>query len=310
MKKQRSIFFLGIISFLVACDPIIDIEIPPHNSRLVVSSLISTEDVIRIEVSRSVGILGNSDVLARNVGDAYVEVWEDGQLMTGIIAKSNCLENQSDSIPSPCFQSDFLPKPGSSYQIVVSHDSLGVVSAETTVPTEPEIKNVIFIPRVSAGNEGETGLIQFTLVDPPGQNFYEIFAIAEISVEGQPTDQTNIFPLGAISPEQFELDYTQAQGLLEDELFDGQEHTVSLYISVFGGTRNGEPKPTELKKLRFIVRSCDNAYYQYRKTVDLHKQIENYENPVFLLEPISVFSNIENGFGIWASYASFRDTLL
>lgn len=153
-------------------------------------------------------------------------------------------------------------------------------------------------------------MIQFTLVDPPGQNFYEIFAIAEISVEGQPTDQTNIFPLGAISPEQFELDYTQAQGLLEDELFDGQEHTVSLYISVFGGTRNGEPKPTELKKLRFIVRSCDNAYYQYRKTVDLHKQIENYENPVFLLEPISVFSNIENGFGIWASYASFRDTLL
>jgi len=298
------------LSLLLACDPVSEVKLPPHQARLVVNAYLVEGREVLVDVSKSVGILQEDEPALRLVKDAKVELMEDGQPVAVPV--------YTDSVPNVynpdwgMYKSTFKPRAGHQYQIRVSHAALGVATAQTRIPSKPNVSNVRF--ELNAGQDedgGELSAIFFTLSDPPGeQNFYEIFSL--MHYEKQQLDsvviQTRLGPLGdRVGNGQFIEDYTRAPGLLTDELFDGQSREIALFFwSGSGVLRNGVPQPLRIVDISLIVRSCDMHYFEYRSLIDLHLDIQNEEAPLFPAEPVAAYSNVSGGYGIVGSYHAFR----
>lgn len=311
MEKLMSICFLSIL--ILSCDPIIEVELPPHQPSLVVNGLIHPDDSIRIQVSSSSSIIGRNDFRSRVIRDAQIELREDGQLLPGFLVQDTIRQwDDLNSREVSFYLLALMPQTGSRYSLRVEDDSLGIAYAETTIPKEPKIKDVSLDIRVGKdANGNQLSAITFVLEDDPEQNFYEILCVLTTKETPNSRSRTEITPLGGLLPDRFVDEYTQGLGLLTDDLFNGKDHQVTLYFFTGDiGSRAGVPISDEIESLLLVVRSCDPSYYQYRKNVDAHIDIQENDAPLFPAEPLPVFSNIDGGFGIWGSYVSIRDTLL
>lgn len=311
MEKKILIWLLAIL--ILSCDPIIEVELPPHQPNLVVNGLIHPDDSIRVQVSSSSSIIGPNDFRSRGIRDAQIELRQDGQLLPGFLIQDTIRQwDDLNSSEVSFYLLPLIPQPGSRYSLTVEDDSLGSVYAETIVPKAPTIKDVSLGIRVGKDANGDQlSAITFVLEDGPEQNFYEVLCVLTTKETSNSRSRTEITPLGGLLPDRFVDEYTQGLGLLTDDLFNGKDHQVTLYFFTGDiGSRAGVPISDEIESLILVVRSCDPSYYQYRKNVDAHIDIQENDAPFFPAEPLPVFSNIEGGFGIWGSYASSRDTLL
>ena len=88
------------------------------------------------------------------------------------------------------------------------------------------------------------------------------------------------------------------QGLFNDLLFNGQ--TKSLEISIpnneWSWGEAGYIWSYRYIGLRFYLYNISQDYYYYRRSLELYNQTSG--NP--FAQPVQVFSNIQNGFGIFA----------
>jgi len=84
--------------------------------------------------------------------------------------------------------------------------------------------------------------------------------------------------------------------LFTDEDFDGQKATLTFYslLSFNNAAHQG--------KVVGELRTVSKDYYLYHTS--LSRQIANKDRP--FVEPISVYSNIENGLGIFSGYTVYR----
>ena len=87
--------------------------------------------------------------------------------------------------------------------------------------------------------------------------------------------------------------------LFTDEDFDGQKATLTFYslLSFDNESQQG--------KVVGELRTVSKDYYLYHTS--LSRQIANKDRP--FVEPISVYSNIENGLGIFSGYTTYKDTV-
>jgi len=88
-----------------------------------------------------------------------------------------------------------------------------------------------------------------------------------------------------------------------DELFNGREYTLTLnYIIILS------PYIYEDYTLYVCLNSISENYYNYKKKIFRYKQNEKgfWNNTG---EIVQIFSNIENGYGIFAGFCSDIDTL-
>ncbi|HZG01382.1 MAG TPA: DUF4249 family protein, partial [Chitinophagales bacterium] len=82
---------------------------------------------------------------------------------------------------------------------------------------------------------------------------------------------------------------------LSDGLFNGQEKELRIFVDsyVFQGIPDSTGQPMEVT-LRFEVLS--ESYFRFLKTNDFAEW--NYGNP--FAEPSNVYTNVTNGFGVFA----------
>lgn len=97
--------------------------------------------------------------------------------------------------------------------------------------------------------------------------------------------------------------------LFSDEIFKNSEHNFEVKVgilSTFTDTTNYVAFEIELLNL------SEDFYNYQRKMNTIHDQsdliiVENGFAPSFV--PINMFSNIKNGYGIFAGYSITRDTI-
>ena len=121
-----------------------------------------------------------------------------------------------------------------------------------------------------------------------------IAALVNINEE---EDQRRAAPNALNSPIKPVIDYYNI--LLSDELFDGKNVRLKLYSEY-------SDYDTELY---IYFRSVSRTYYQYKKKLLRH--IENQYSNIWsgTGNPVTLFSNIENGYGIFAGYCEQVDTI-
>ena len=295
---------------LFACETVIDLDLPPEPTRLVVNSLINPDSLITMRLSRSKSVLDQAEFFTV-VRDARVTLYEDGREVAR-------LNDQGEGR----YRADFRPSIGRQYTVEAAAEGLPPVEARSSIQAPIAIEDVsVGKTRVETGSTCINGDCQPTysdeyqlglrLSDPLNQvNYYEIVAYAVVQDSFPNYDDLGNF-IGYDST-QWETQvylqtddpvvdnpYSDLEGggfygeslLLSDELFSGQSYTVAFTTDTYFG---------EVKELTVQLRTLSEDQYQYLRT--RHLQEYNASNP--LSEVVPVYTNVENGFGIFAGYST------
>jgi hypothetical protein len=288
MMKKAFLYTAALFALsLTACETVVDIDLPEHKPALVVNSLFSPEDTFVVNVSHSKGSLdkGNID----DITNATVEVYKNGSYLLSL-----------DNLGDGRYTSAIVhPQPGEEYMLKVSAPNYDAVSATSSVPVTVPITSFAFEDSAYSNNYGGyIGRIDITFNDPPEHGNYYLIQLLQADSAG------NLFSL-YIYPANSESSAetgTYFGILVNDELINGSTYTVSGLFDNYLLPAGPGPVPAA-PPLVARLRSVTKEFYLYHKTVDL--QQSNQGNP--FSEPVHVYNNIENGFGIFAG--SSADTV-
>lgn len=287
--------YTPILSLLVlfSCEKEIPLEAEQVQPRIVINSQFEAGDSIFINLSESRDILYNQNGALPNITDGNA-VLQD--------ASGNDLATFTHLTDGNYYVSNPFPLPGETYQIKVNKTGFTEVTSSTFVPSPLTINS---IDTVTVNNKME---ITVSFSDDGSQsNYYAISAIsfAVDSFEVSPgvietyvyesywmcTKDFNV--AGAVADEEGE--YCSDEFLISDAGFNGQTYSLKFtkYLDEMGDD------------LVIVLKSVSEDMYKYK--VSMSKYLEVQGNP--FAEPVQVYSNVNNGFGIFAGYSVYSDTL-
>lgn len=297
MKRQPITITFFVLAF-TACELIIEPDLPGHTPRLVVKAFFTSDTRWTASISRSIGILEPNPGRERLVTDATVQLLLDGQVIDRLHFFSS----------ERVYASQTHLAVDKSYTIRVTAPGFDTVHASDSIP-EPVPTSVVSY-RIESGDQvdGEYGTIAITefiiklkIQDPPGeQNHYQILAFApdrsgrfglRISTRDPSIIADNRIEdsvLEGVEP------FVGSEPFFKDALFDGESHEVEI------SSPNYQVEVSPERRIWVQVRHISEAYYKHLRSALLHKTTD--DNP--FAEPVRMYSNVENGYGIFAGYSS------
>lgn len=275
---------------LTACDPenfsqVVEVEIPEHEPKLVLNARFdSRAQGLDALVSNSLGILDTAQYSV--FPEASVRLYIDGALFKDF---------QFEPEKALFFASldEPLGNQAGLYRLEASAPGLGSVYAEQRMPRQVEIASVK-VEKEGAVSEGgeKADEIQIQFTDPAGEdNYYAVRVDFLTKISFQPGDTVEyIYPLFTSTLDQIVQQGREYEHLFSGQSFDGNRYTLSLYTEY--GIDFGDPNA----RVRVYLFSLSREAYLY--DLSLRQYSDTADNP--FAEPVTVFSNIEGGYGIFA----------
>ena len=290
MKKLLNIIF---ILSIISCEKVIPFDENQTTPKMVVNGIFQSDTVWRIHVSSSKSVIDSASF--NNVVDASVLIEDDNGNIIDVLAHDTNGFNIGNTLPQENF----------TYFLSVNHPTLDDITSRNEIPS---IINLIGIDTATSYSNNEKYLDLTVTFEDPGNisNYYlvETYMVGEgLEIENDDTiyfeiDTNKAFML--LNDEVFQNGGSpwQDQGLFNDILFNGQ--TKSLEISLpnedYYLNEAGYIWSYRVIGLRFYLHNISQDYYYYRRSLELYNQANG--NP--FAQPVQVYSNIENGFGIFA----------
>jgi hypothetical protein len=282
MKKYFT--FILIIS-LCGCELIVDVDIPVEKRAIVLNSFFNPDSTWKAKVSLNRHILDN---------DPYP-----------IITNALVIISDGDT-PIDTLKPDLLgyyrsdngrPQAGRNYTVKAVTSQYGEASSTSLCP-QPVVASFSGLQKTLTSNGQPEYAVKIYFKDEPGLNFYQISAIGEYSFTNPNTGQgfLNRSDLYVWSDDDGidDEEIPNNEGFFfPDALFDGQNFSVNVKMrpNMWGGSA----------KTTFYIyfRSLSVDYYKYKVT----SLLQNYTSGDPFAQPVKVFSNIENGSGIFGGYS-------
>ena len=148
MKYITSLILLSSF-FLVSCDmeTVIDLDIPHHESVLVLNGLLETDTNAQIVVSYSVGAFDNA--MPAFINEANALLYKDNNFVDYLLPDTNLIDvyymddnYNTNSLPMYYYQSSYVPDKDATYRVEVSCPGYTSVSAETYIPSDVILYNI------------------------------------------------------------------------------------------------------------------------------------------------------------------------
>lgn len=314
--------FFGFILYFSSCETVVDIDIPDREPKLVLNSVVSTDQRFEGNVSLSRFIL--ADEPFQKVEMAEVSLYESNRLL-----QSTFTNRKGD------FTFDLQAKPGRQYTIIVDKEDYPSIEATALIPRQVNIQSIeidsIALENMLAQEEhcADTLTPEQTLKllqsntefvlhfqDQPGEsNFYGVSARIRARVkekiqqeDGRRKDTVIVLDFAArmetldpalSSDDKLNIEsepYQDDEFLFNDRIFDGESYGFTFKIN--GNDLSPQGKVLDLN-IYFRLKSISEEHYLYTKSKET--QDENEGNP--FAEPAPVYNNIQNGFGIFAGYS-------
>lgn len=305
-------FIIGIGMFMFfasACEKYLEYDGDNAEPRLVLNGICITDSVFRVELSHSLGY--NVEGPLNEITNAKVAVF-DGN---GIFIDS--LYHEEKGVYSGVEQA----ATGKTYTVVASAPSYENIRATNMIPLPVPIINVDTVSYTDPNSDfyfgSERIQIDFTIADPGGiENYYaiEVYGIISYYLDyiydpdtGDYTTDTVYYdePIrdhmyiqtsDVILTEEKDLEidedvYYAGSILFADHVFNGKTQTLRIAINL--------NDYYEFTGIELSLKSCSEAYYKYFKSLETYFGVEG--NP--FAEPVQVYTNIENGLGIWGGYS-------
>ena len=296
LLRLFSLLFLG---FFFACEEPVDLDIEAVKPQLVVDGIFSKDHPFQIVLSKSGNVLTNEPT--QFIDNAKVSIrGEDNKLLA-------ILEYQDDPLLPSYYSEAILPATHTNYHLSIDVPNYSTLIAVDQIP-KPVVLSGITVDTMSIAEESV--LLTTNIKEPIGQkHYYHLLLFHEVVngrthsngfVENKDVDLMPL-PIAAI-PDNIPnaiFDVDKFGILFSDENIDGQALQLKL-IAVINDLEMGM-----FPKIVGELRTVSENYYQYYTS--LARQQESKDRP--FSEPVSVFTNIENGVGIFAGYSTYRDSV-
>lgn len=331
MRKYIFFYLLPIwilLSLLYSCEQKLTLEYPELEPQLVIYGLLQADGRIEIFLSRN--YREDFDVARRYeellINDAEVEVYENGNLLGNMVYADTIFEvirntpiitensisrllDTTTSVLGKYFLPDITAKPGSTYQIKVFHPDFPTATAQTTIIPQVQLA----FPKVELNAVSEVELVEletrissrsiasFTIQDDPETNNYYNLGGSYITFQDTSVDYVLRRPLNIIGPAIEGLGGSR-NNLLSDERWlndaslNGQEIQAEFIFET--------PVPIlEEDKIEEVSLTVYNANEDMWRYLDSFQKQQQSQEPLFTdifpSEPVTLFSNVQNGFGIF-----------
>jgi hypothetical protein len=295
---KKSFAFLSLLVGATACTTVVDFDIPLNKPWIVVNSLFSADSVWRVQLTYSKNILDTSPGSIIPVGNAVVTILDLNNQVIETMTPS------SDKFNPVLYKGKTKPLPGQAYTVQVAIKNEPVLQAANKVPTHVPMHSVA-VDSSRFISDGEPIEIKISFNDPGNErNFYTVKIIEDaFYLTGKMVN--NVIKWDTIWYTQevyFEVvnqsltsDETGLEKLINDSHFNGKEYTFHLKMHsrhLYGSTF--VPRNTRLTLL-----SVTEEYYKYFSSKVLQES-KAYDP---FAQPVQVFTNVENGLGIFAGYS-------
>ena len=290
MKKFTYILLLfGIVS----CEKVIPFDENEVSPKMAINGIFQSDTNWRIHVSSSRSVIDSASF--NNITNASAFILDGNEnLVEELMHDTNGFYIGSTS-----------PQENLNYYLFVDHPTLNSVRSQNVIPS---LINIIGIDTATSYSNGEKYLDLIINFEDPGNitNYYlvETYMVSEgLEIENGDTlfaeiDTNKAFML--LNDEVFQNGGSpwQDQGLFNDILFNGQSKSleISLPNEDYFWNEAGYIWSYRNIGLRFYLHNISQDYYYYRRSLELYNQAS--DNP--FAQPVQVYSNIENGFGIFA----------
>jgi hypothetical protein len=278
---------LGFI-ILSSCIQELPVSIPESSNHLVVGSIIYPDKLILLNVS-------------------YVTPFIDSALAKPKILEISIKENgvviDHPKGLGPEIYSSTYPKEGSTYELTVATDN-EKVTGTTTIPEIIRITRADFRKStMSTSDFDQLAEASIAWDDPVGSNYYELYLIGLGS----------FFQYGPLEDpvlqQECDLSFYPSSFVFSDKQFEGETYTMKLRYGWH-------------TKLTVVLRNVSEEYYHFKKSWHRHVWLQNNSLNVdkiledynlfpllFQGDPVPLFSNFNNGFGIFAGFNEDRRPL-
>lgn len=288
----------GFLSFIIGafvainfagCQKYVEFKVPIPETKPVLNCLFEQDSAFTIRVSLSMSMYDSREVMVEN---AVLKLFADGELVENI-------QPMPDS--AGFYKSAYKAKPEIEYTIIGYIEGFAPISATDKIPYAIIPKKYVF-ERAAVINPygGSCDRATVTFVDPASEtNYYGVLIYAHYfsSFWGETNNIIDFCNWQYNDPVLIaENIATRSSPFFSDQLFNGQEYTMEIPIGLIDESEEPEHY--------FFFEHLSPAFYQYRKSVTTHlDNQEGEEVELFIIDagnPVSLYSNIENGYGIFA----------
>ncbi|NJO88357.1 MAG: DUF4249 domain-containing protein [Chloroflexia bacterium] len=297
--KYINILIISVL-FFTSCEKTIYIKIEDQGRKLVVNSIFASDDSVHIQLLESKYIMDGTYQYFP-VEDASISLFENQTEVETV---------SQNEFGNYLFSSKLTE--AQQYSIVVNSTLHGTATAQSYLPDESKIDKIEYQLKLSGESEykyieNAKFKVEFTDVANT-ENFYQIRAYTkyEEPIIDPNTNEIiglisrkNFIQIGSEDPSVYDELYEIPGIFFSDELFDGQQHTISFETDYFN--YNNDTQTIYFIQLNSLSKDLYNyyrSYSQYEETKD---------NP--FAEPVKVYNNIENGFGIFGGYTTAVDSV-
>ncbi len=293
MKKYKYYFIILAIYF-VSCRKETVLDIPHSEEKIVVNSILVADENIKIYVSKSTYIL---DTEKKIIQDAEVRIFVNNEFLT-------ILEHDSAGIYK---SSDIKAEIGKKYSIEVMVKGFDKLTAKTYVPY-PVLLDSINVNRFVGKNENARDLSKLNIyfTDTTKSSAYyqyegsiDIDSIISIFEEPDYLYNHNFYVNdGVFSYNPIILEEGDKKSrVFSNKLFT--QDNVILDIMFIDPLSFFSEDSKVSYKLKAHILSISESLYKYQKS---YKHYEEMSDNIFgVNEPPQLYSNINNGYGIFAA---------
>jgi hypothetical protein len=298
MNRLLNLVLAVVLFSLFGCVKILNDELETKETKLVLNATIAPDSVFAVNLSHTFNIFADeSNKNLPFVNDAKVKLFENETYVADLVNIGY----------GYYINPDYYPQTGKEYRVEASYKNYKSINSTAVIPTPVEITDfdttqIFSTDPYSGGKNIEyIGIIKYN--DPPNiKNFYQLSCRLSVTDEDGKTywNEQSIWSL--------ENDYqffdAHYKGTLawDDKYIDGKETTIRFSFYSIYNYKELRVRNTQTIHFEFYLKSITEDYFTYIKTANLFWESGGGEDP--FAEPVVIYSNIENGYGIFGGYAS------
>lgn len=275
-----------ILITLFSCSKPVELDLPEFTNQPVVNCFFNPEEPFKVFVSRTAS---QFDTALVNIDDAQVQVFNHSQLVADLPSLGN----------GAYCDSTIFPEPGVFYTLKVNIPGYPEILASDSVPSSfSEFVYKGFKENAWYSDEGRAyNALIFEIDDQPEANYFEVmfrsYSWRYSSYYDSVISAHWISDFHCFDPV---VEKGRWQAIFTDQLFDGANYSIQFMAS------SGFWIADSIKLDVQVIQGSE-AFYNYRVTYQKHyiTQYSDFFNPT---EPVIMYSNIENGYGIFVGYRS------
>lgn len=298
MRHRKIIFFFMVI-LLFSCEKTLEFDFPESESVPVVNALFSDVDGMKLSLTQSYGM--NNLHIDYKLLDAHVILLENDIFVDTLVKDTSY------------YMSNHTLLAGNDYSIIADCDDFGEIRVDNSIPEKPIIISAEIIDSVFIELDGSV-IFQLALEfadNPLTDDYYELMLFTKFYSDNEEMIDENIWT-ATLCEENDPV-------LLNENLLEFETHVIPFSDELLTRDNNAllnvnftPPVINQILdfQLFIVFRHVSYDYYMYKKQAIKH--FANQNNDIFngMGQAVQMYSNVEDGLGIFAGFSQVMDSSL